>query len=234
MTAVCLSFKFGYCKFQNNCEKTHLIDTCETPNCLGYKCNKRHPRECFFFRRFGRCKFGTFCSYAHPISKEVKLCEEVKDLKVEVLSLKDEMKEIKEMLEEIRKEKKEITKNANTEVDTEKTDTNLNESERVVNSTETQDDKSEVTNSVEKVEIYYMETHTDSKEETCSKEDANENKSEETLDEIMKSQDLEDIIRENSGLFCNFCPWGPAKTKKGLITHKAKMHSDLYFKRSKK
>ena len=75
---------------------------------------------------------------------------------------------------------------------------------------------------------------TDTEEKTGSNENDNENKSEETLDEIMKSQDLEDIIRENSGLFCNFCPWGPAKTKKGLITHRAKMHSNLYFKRTKK
>ena len=87
---------------------------------------------------------------------------------------------------------------------------------------------------MEKVEICDIETKTDSKEESCSKEEVNEDKPEETLDEIMKAQSLEEIIRENSGLFCNFCPWGPAKTKKGLITHKAKMHSDLYFKRSKK
>ena len=99
MTAVCLSFKFGYCKFQKNCEKMHLIDTCEKTNCFGYKYNKRHPRECFFFRRFGRCKFGTFCSYAHPISEKVKLIEEVKDLKAEIVSLKDEMKEVKKMLD---------------------------------------------------------------------------------------------------------------------------------------
>ena len=230
MTTVCLSFKFGYCKFQKNCEKTHLIDTCEKPKCFGYKCNKRHPRECFFFRRFGRCKFGTFCSYAHSTSKEVKLSEEVKDLKVEVLSLKEETIELKEIVKELRKEIKEISTNTNTEVETEK-DTNLNESDIRVNDMETIE-KNKV--SVEKVEISDMETKTDTEEEMCSKEDANENKSEETLDEIMKSQDLEDIIRENSGLFCNFCPWGPAKTKKGLITHKAKMHSNLYFKRTKK
>ena len=154
--------------------------------------------------------------------------EEVQYLKDEVLSLKEETKELKEMLKELRKEIKEISKNSNTVVDNEKTDTNMSECETVVNDMETNDGTKDL------VEIHDMEMKTDTEEKTGSNENANENKSEETLDEIMKSQDLEDIIRENSGLFCNFCPWGPAKTKKGLITHKAKMHSDLYFKRSKK
>ena len=50
---------------------------------------------------------------------------------------------------------------------------------------------------------------------------------EETLEEIMQEQTLEDLIRENSGLFCDMCSWGPAKTKKGLITHKRKKHSNI-------
>ena len=58
-----------------------------------------------------------------------------------------------------------------------------------------------------------------------------ENKTVETVE--IKSQSLDDIIRENSGLYCEYCPWGPAKTKKGIITHKAKMHSSLYFSKSK-
>ena len=84
---------------------------------------------------------------------------------------------------------------------------------------------------VEQVEKLSIETKTNTEEETLSKIDIN--KSEDTLDSIMKTQCLEEIIRENSGLYCEYCPWGPAKTKKGLITHKAKMHSKLYFQRKK-
>ena len=48
----------------------------------------------------------------------------------------------------------------------------------------------------------------------------------------MNEQSLEEIIRENSGLFCEMCPWGPAKTKKGLITHKRRKHSNIFSEKT--
>ena len=50
-----------------------------------------------------------------------------------------------------------------------------------------------------------MKTKTDTEEENVDEKVEEEKE--------VKSQTLDAIIRENSGLFCNFCPWGPAKTK---------------------
>ena len=232
MTAVCLSYKFGFCKFKHNCDKVHFSESCEIPNCTGFNCNKRHPRECIFFRRFGRCKFGTFCSYAHLKSKEVKLEEEIEDLKVEMLFLKTEMKELKNVVSEIISERKQKSEKVDTskacEVEASET---ANDSSEINYINQENKNESDIKKTVEQVEKLSIETKTNPEEETVSKIDIN--KSEDTLDSIMKTQCLEEIIRENSGLYCEYCPWGPAKTKKGLITHKAKMHSKLYFQRKK-
>ena len=49
-------------------------------------------RECSFFRNYGRCKFGNYCAYRHPLSREQKL-------DIEVNSLKSELNDVKQKLE---------------------------------------------------------------------------------------------------------------------------------------
>merc|ERR1712129_375383 len=56
--------------------------------------------------RFGRCKFGTFCSYTHSISKEVKLEEEIKELKSEMTSLKETLSDLKIEIETMKNKNK--------------------------------------------------------------------------------------------------------------------------------
>merc|ERR1712204_63495 len=96
LSAVCLSSKYGCnCKFRNNCSKTHFSDICEIPVCSGYKCDKRHPKDCFFFKNYGRCKFGSYCTYKHVLSTEIKLEEEVNALKSEMKTLKTDLETMK-------------------------------------------------------------------------------------------------------------------------------------------
>ena len=57
MAVTCLRSKFDFCKFGNQCEKIHFIDICENGRCVGKQCDKRHPVVCFFFEKYGRCKF---------------------------------------------------------------------------------------------------------------------------------------------------------------------------------
>ena len=219
MTNVCLNFKYGYCKYRNNCERTHFSEICETPKCSQYNCNKRHPRECFFFRTFGRCKFGTYCSYAHLVTvKENDDEKEVKELKSEILYLKEEVCDLKRKVEEIKSEINKVAETRTTK--TEKTE-DCSEVDKTLECDFESSKESNITEETEKV----IET------EIKSNQGDTENKTVETVEQ--NSQSLDDIIRENSGLYCEYCPWGPAKTKKGLITHKAKMHSSLYFSTSK-
>ena len=61
---LCRFYKFGYCKFRNNCRSRHVDILCENENCDINSCENRHPRVCSFYWDFGRCKFSP-CSYKH-------------------------------------------------------------------------------------------------------------------------------------------------------------------------
>ena len=92
MAVVCIRSKFGFCKFDRNCVNIHYTEVCYDTHCRGGECEKRHPVVCSFFRNYGRCKFGNYCAYRHPLSKEHKLDNEVK-------TLKSELNEVKQKLE---------------------------------------------------------------------------------------------------------------------------------------
>ena len=84
MIFICTKAKYGFCKFGKGCEKIHFTDTCENPYCNGWQCDKRHPVSCFYFDKFGRCKFGSYCSYKHKENREKILEEEVLILKKDI------------------------------------------------------------------------------------------------------------------------------------------------------
>jgi len=68
MTAVvCDRNKYGHCKFGAFCKYTHKNEICQDEACDTLNCEKRHPRKCFWFMKYGRCKFSP-CSFKH--SKE--------------------------------------------------------------------------------------------------------------------------------------------------------------------
>ena len=64
MATVCKYFKFGYCKYQNSCRFKHVDTICDNLRCEIVSCEKRHPKDCKYFREFGRCKFSP-CSFKH-------------------------------------------------------------------------------------------------------------------------------------------------------------------------
>lgn len=95
MTVACIRSKFGFCKFGNQCKDTHFSETCEKDNCSGNSCDKRHPVACYFYDRFGRCKFSVYCCYKHAKSKEKKQNDEIEKLRNDVFDIKKELKESK-------------------------------------------------------------------------------------------------------------------------------------------
>jgi len=57
---------------------------------------KRHLVPCFYFNKFGKCKFGEYCAYRHNKRKEQVLKEEIEILKNVVNDMKKELHENKQ------------------------------------------------------------------------------------------------------------------------------------------
>ena len=90
LETVCKHHQFGYCKFQENCRKEHILEICKTPSCPMVGCPLRHPKNCKFFSIFGICKFGEHCAYLHRSLRDdtiAKLLEQKDKLQAEVATL---------------------------------------------------------------------------------------------------------------------------------------------------
>ena len=90
LETVCKHPQFGYCKFQENCRKEHILEICKTPSCPMVGCPLRHPKNCKFFSIFGICKFGEHCAYLHRSLRDdtiAKLVEQKDKLQAEVATL---------------------------------------------------------------------------------------------------------------------------------------------------
>ena len=74
---VCIFNKYGYCKFKYTCRKQHIQEKCSNEKCEILRCSLRHPKICRYFRDFGNCKFGEWCSFRH----EIKVNKDIEDMK---------------------------------------------------------------------------------------------------------------------------------------------------------
>ena len=68
---ICQKNKFGFCKYNIQCKLKHGNDICDIDSCKVSQCEKRHPKECYWFRRFGRCTFYK-CAYKYVKQRTVK------------------------------------------------------------------------------------------------------------------------------------------------------------------
>jgi len=102
--SVCTHYKFGHCKYGNQCRNRHIQLKCENKECDLKQCDKRHPNECKYFRDYKRCKFGNYCSYEHVVHVDPVL-NEVFILKTKLEAIEKEIllknEEIKRTLERI-------------------------------------------------------------------------------------------------------------------------------------
>ena len=96
MSAVCLFNKYGHCRFRETCRKHHNNEVYENELCEKVNCEKRHPKRCKYFDFFNRCKFGSFCSFAHRTSQKgsnEELQAKVFDLDKRVEDLEKDIKQ---------------------------------------------------------------------------------------------------------------------------------------------
>ena len=111
MFVVCQNSKYGYRKYGKKCDKIHFTDVCEiNENCGKKYCDKRHPFRCHFFDKFGRCKFGTFCSYWHTVNV---LEREVSKLPKEISVFKCDNNKLQEKISALKTNRNETCKNSN-------------------------------------------------------------------------------------------------------------------------
>ena len=100
---VCNHYKYGYCKYHDQCLKRHVDGQCNSLHACKVKaCNKRHPRICKRYPLKKFCKFKEECAYLHldDTSSEVKNQAITLDCKesrhdLEIKKLQDEVKELR-------------------------------------------------------------------------------------------------------------------------------------------
>ena len=95
MQTVCIFHSYGYCKYRETCRNYHYKETCEVKSCETPGCAKRHPKNCKYFNYYNRCKFGTFCSFAH-VASEVSNNYEDEETRAKLATLDSRVKTLEE------------------------------------------------------------------------------------------------------------------------------------------
>jgi len=96
---ICLRNKFGYCKYNKACQFKHNNNNCEKADCNKQSCEERHPKECWWFRQYNRCKF-MYCSYKHTVVPSFSSRSSEIHEKIETLEKQIKEKEIQINLQE--------------------------------------------------------------------------------------------------------------------------------------
>ena len=105
---VCKLNKYGHYKFGKYCFYPHVDELCDMAACDSYLCEKRHPRECRYFKLNATCRFGEFCSFEHKnqaqnckdsSQSQEELINENIQLKVKILSLESRINILEKEIE---------------------------------------------------------------------------------------------------------------------------------------
>ena len=109
----CKFSKFGFCKFGRKCRRKHFNLICEHNFCENVKtCDKRHPRNCYYFFAYGYCKFGLDCQFHHgKKSSQVTPANDKQNIIEKNGALQKEIKEITKKNEELKVHLDELMEN---------------------------------------------------------------------------------------------------------------------------
>ena len=92
--SICRKFKHGYCKYGDKCHFRHVKEICNDDNCSVFACEKRHPKNCNFFREYGKCKFTIYCAYKHEKRNSVNdNAGKIKNMEIKLKVMEEKMKE---------------------------------------------------------------------------------------------------------------------------------------------
>ena len=99
--SICKFNQSGFCKYQEQCRKQHVMDICPTPMCNNLSCLLRHPKVCKYFLSFRRCKFGDLCAFLHGPDKQTDA--EISELEQEIQHVKAKISEVDTILAQLDK-----------------------------------------------------------------------------------------------------------------------------------
>ena len=198
---ICRYNKFGYCKYGDKCHFRHINEKCVTKDCNISDCEKRHPKICIFIRRFGRCKFTTYCSYDHEKPKE-------NDEKISELEKKVE--NLEKFIEKIEPSDKNLAKIVDNKVEALEV--------LITMLRKTLEEKDEQVSALVK-KFDYLENKFNDEQAVKNKEF------------VKKMKNLENMIKKNTKstveqLNCSECEF-TTTSKQGLKTHIKRKHTKL-------
>ena len=107
---VCQHNKFGFCKYQEKCMHTHIDDLCDEFDCDATVCDRRHPKECRYFRIYKRCKFDP-CKFSHidKVSESLDQIQKLKDnIYVKIAEIDDKIHKLNNQMKTIENKQKEV------------------------------------------------------------------------------------------------------------------------------
>ena len=84
---VCRFYKFGFCKYKDNCRNMHIHEKCDDRSCKIKNCSLRHPRKCSFYRDYKRCKYSEWCQYDHVDNEVDSLTNQFEENKRKITEL---------------------------------------------------------------------------------------------------------------------------------------------------
>ena len=113
MDDVCNYHKFGYCKYNDQCEKYHVQGECKDGNMCPkiHICSLRHPKMCKRMALEGYCRLESKCAYKHGPrinQHNDEPSEDIKNIKAELDVLKQTVKTLMSIKEEGKVLQKEI------------------------------------------------------------------------------------------------------------------------------
>ena len=100
-TKICRYNKFGYCKYDDKCNKKHNNVISTKKDCNVFDCDMRHPVVCRHFMNFRKCKF-TNCAYHHScVIDDGEIAAKIKTVENKLTKVMNEsnVKEIEKNLE---------------------------------------------------------------------------------------------------------------------------------------
>ena len=89
---VCDRNKYGHCKFRAFCKYTHKNEICQDEECDTFNCERRHPKTCFWFKKYRRCKLSP-CSYKHSKVNTKSSEKEIKVLNGRIDKIENSLKD---------------------------------------------------------------------------------------------------------------------------------------------
>ena len=96
--SICRKFKHGYCKYGDKCFFRHVKEICSDDTCNVFDCEKRHPKNCNFYRDYGKCKFTIYCAYKHEQQNNVNSnTGKIKNMEIRLKVVEEKIEPSKEV-----------------------------------------------------------------------------------------------------------------------------------------